>query len=258
MSAMSAFRASSVTTSSAPSLDHRSMALRYLGNGLDRPFSSGQRAEEVRPCHDLLLLQMDRGKSSSQDHFSIGKNFIWGEIACKFGIPLAIVTDNGPQFASLELEDFCKQLGTDLRFASVHHPRSNGQVEAANKLIINLLKKKVTNLKGNWAEQLPSVIWALRTTPNSATGETPFKLSHGSEALIPVEFEVRSPRVIVAGDGSEEWRLENEDAQRLSLDYIEELRDLASIRQEEIKRRMSKHFDKNVRLKHFLPGDLVL
>ncbi|KAK8926340.1 hypothetical protein KSP39_PZI018276 [Platanthera zijinensis] len=179
-------------------------------------------------------------------------------IACRFGIPLAIITDNGPQFASLELGDFCKQLGTDLRFASVHHPRSNGQVEAANKLIVNLLKKKITNLKGNWAEQLPSVLWALRTTPNSATGETPFKLSHGSEALIPVEFEVHSPRVIAAEDGSEEWRLENEEAQRLSLDYVEELRDLASMRQEETKRRMARHFDKNVRLKNFLAGDLVM
>ncbi|KAK8939028.1 hypothetical protein KSP39_PZI011373 [Platanthera zijinensis] len=193
-------------------------------------------------------------KTTSQ----IVKNFIWGEIVCRFGIPLAIVTNNGPQFASLELEDFCKQLGTDLRFASVHHSRSNGQVEAANKLVVNLLKKKVTNLKGNWAEQLPSVLWALRTTPNSVTGETPFKLSHGSEALIPVEFEVRSPRVVAAEDGGEEWRLENEDAQRLSLGYVEELRYLASVRQDEIKRRMTKHFDKNVCLKHFLAGDLVM
>ncbi|KAK8923848.1 hypothetical protein KSP39_PZI019755 [Platanthera zijinensis] len=139
-------------------------------------------------------------KTTSQ----IVKNFIWGEIACRFGISLAIITDNGPRFVSLELENFCKQLGTELRFLSLHHPRSNGQVEAANKLIVNLLKKKVINLKGNWAEQLPSVLWALRTTPNSATGETPFKLSHGSEALIPVEFEVRSPRVVAAGEGSEE------------------------------------------------------
>ncbi|KAK8928988.1 hypothetical protein KSP39_PZI017133 [Platanthera zijinensis] len=220
------------------------------------PQASGQRK--------FVLVMVDyftkwiEAKALARTTSQIVKNFIWGEIACRFGIPLAIITDNGPQFASLELGDFCKQLGTDLRFASVHHPRSNGQVEAANKLIINLLKKKITNLKGNWAEQLLSVLWALRTTPNSATRETPFKLSHGSEALIPVEFEVHSPRVIAAEDGSEEWRLENEEAQRLSLDYVEELRDLASMRQEETKRRMARHFDKNVRLKNFLAGDLVM
>ncbi|KAK8948773.1 hypothetical protein KSP39_PZI005430 [Platanthera zijinensis] len=162
------------------------------------------------------------------------------------------------KFASEEFISFCTQLGIDLRFASVHHPRSNGQVEAANKVIVNLLKKKVENLKGNWVEQLPSVLWALRTTPNTATGETPFKLSHGCEAVLPVEFEVRSPRVTAAAEGNEAWRLENEEGLRLSLDMVEELRDVAAIRQEEIKRRMARYFDKHIRVKQFAEGDLVL
>ncbi|KAK8924197.1 hypothetical protein KSP39_PZI019370 [Platanthera zijinensis] len=170
----------------------------------------------------------------------------------------AIVTDNGPQFASAEFTSFCEQLGIDLRFASVHHPRSNGQVEAANKIIVNLLKKKVENLRGSWVEQLPSVLWALRTTPNTATGETPFKLSHGCEAVLPVEFEVRTPRVVGAGEHKEEWRANNEEELRLSLDMVEELRDLSAVRQEEIKRRMAKYFDKHVRIKQFAEGDLVL
>ncbi|KAK8926277.1 hypothetical protein KSP39_PZI018153 [Platanthera zijinensis] len=186
------------------------------------------------------------------------RNFVSGEIICRHGLPQAIVTDNGPQFASEEFISFCTQLGIDLRFASVHHPRSNGQVEAANKVIVNLLKKKVENLKGSWVEQLPSVLWALRTTPNTATGETPFKLSHGCEAVLPVEFEVRSPRVAAAAEGSEAWRLENEEGLRLSLDMVEELRDVAAIRQEEIKRRMARYFDKHIRVKQFAEGDLVL
>ncbi|KAK8951016.1 hypothetical protein KSP39_PZI003142 [Platanthera zijinensis] len=186
------------------------------------------------------------------------RNFVWGEIICRHGLPQAIVTDNGPQFASEEFISFCTQLGIDLRFASVHHPRSNGQVEAANKVIVNLLKKKVENLKGSWVEQLPSVLWALRTTPNTAIGETPFKLSHGCEAVLPVEFEVRSPRVAAAAEGSEAWRVENEEGLRLSLDMVEELRDVAAIRQEEIKRRMARYFDKHIRVKQFAEGDLVL
>ncbi|KAK8944375.1 hypothetical protein KSP39_PZI007758 [Platanthera zijinensis] len=185
-------------------------------------------------------------------------NFIWGEIICRHGLPQAIVTDNCPQFASEEFISFCTQLGIDLRFASVHHPRSNGQVEAANKIIVHLLKKKVENLKGNWVEQLPSVLWALRTTPNTATGETPFKLSNECEAVLPVEFEVRSPRVAAVGEGGEAWRLENEEGLRLSLDMVEELRDVAAIRQEEIKRRMARYFDKHIRVKQFAEGDLVL
>ncbi|KAK8934874.1 hypothetical protein KSP39_PZI014681 [Platanthera zijinensis] len=162
------------------------------------------------------------------------------------------------KFVSEEFISFCAQLGIDLRFASVHHPRSNGQVEAANKIIVYLLKKKVENLRGNWVEQLPSVLWALRTTPNTATGETPFKLSHGCEAVLPVEFEVRSPRVAMAGEGDETWRLGNEEGLHLSLDMMEEAREVAIIRQEEIKRRMAKYFDKHVRIRQFVEGDLVL
>ncbi|KAK8951440.1 hypothetical protein KSP39_PZI003040 [Platanthera zijinensis] len=220
------------------------------------PQASGQRK--------FLLVMVDyfskwlEVKALAKVTSQVVKNFGWGEIICRHGLPLAIVTDNGPQFASREFVDFCVQLGIDLRFASVHHPRSNGQVEAASKIIVNLLKKKVENLKGSWVEQLPSVLWALRTTPNTATGETPFKLSHGSEAVIPVEFEVESPWVAATRRGDEGWQENNGEEQRLSLDLVEELKELASIRQEEVKRRMSKYFDKHIRLKQFQKGDLVL
>ncbi|KAK8951092.1 hypothetical protein KSP39_PZI003623 [Platanthera zijinensis] len=220
------------------------------------PQASGQRR--------FLLVMVDyfskwlEVKALAKVTSQVVKSFVWGEIICRHGLPLAIVTDNGPQFASREFVDFCIRLGIDLRFASVHHPRSNGQVEAANKVIVNLLKKKVENLRGSWVEQLPSVLWALRTTPSSATGETPFKLSHGSEAVLPVEFEVESPRVAAARKGDEKWLVDNDEEQRLSLDLVEELRELASIRQEEVKRRMSRYFDKHVRVKQFEKGDLVL
>ncbi|KAK8928408.1 hypothetical protein KSP39_PZI017378 [Platanthera zijinensis] len=220
------------------------------------PQASGQRR--------FLLVMVDyfskwlEVKALAKVTSQVVKSFVWGEIICRHGLPLAIITDNGPQFASREFVDFCVRLGIDLRFASVHHPRSNGQMEAANKVIMNLLKKKVENLRGSWVEQLPSVLWALRTTPSSATGETPFKLSHGSEAVIPVEFEVESPRVTAARRGDEEWLVDNGEEQRLSLDLVEELRELTSIRQEEVKRRMSRYFDKHVRVKQFEKGDLVL
>ncbi|KAK8921036.1 hypothetical protein KSP39_PZI020693 [Platanthera zijinensis] len=220
------------------------------------PRASGQRR--------FLLVMVDyfskwlEVKALAKVTSQVVRNFVWGEIICRHGLPLAIVTDNRPQFASKEFVDFCAQLGIDLRFASVHHPRSNGQVEAANKIIVNLLKKKVENLRGSWVEQLPSVLWALRTTPNTATGEMPFKLSHGSEAVIPVEFEVESPRVTAAREGEEGWQFDNGEEQRLSLDLVEELRELATVRQEEVKRRMSRYFDKHIRIKQFQKGDLVL
>nr|AAT81661.1 putative retrotransposon protein [Oryza sativa Japonica Group]ABF97633.1 retrotransposon protein, putative, unclassified [Oryza sativa Japonica Group] len=111
--------------------------------------------------------------------------FIRG-ITARFGVPNRIITDNGTQFTS-EL------------FASPAHPRSNGQVKRANAEILKGLKTKTFNVLkkhgDSWIEELPAVLWANRTTPSRATGETHFFLVYGAEAVLPSELTLRSPRV---------------------------------------------------------------
>jgi hypothetical protein len=46
-----------------------------------------------------------------------------------------------------------------------------------------------------WLQELPAVVWSLRTTPSRATGFTPFFLVHGAEAILPTDLEYGSPRV---------------------------------------------------------------
>ena len=82
------------------------------------------------------------------------------------------------------------------QFTSVEHPQANGQAEAANKVILAGLKRRLQEAKGAWAEELPQVLWAYRTTPHSTTGESPFRLAYGMEAMIPIEINEGSPRVI--------------------------------------------------------------
>jgi hypothetical protein len=43
-----------------------------------------------------------------------------------------------------------------------------------------------------WMKELPSLLWALRTTPSQVTGQTPFSLVYGSEAMLPTEVEHKS------------------------------------------------------------------
>ena len=57
---------------------------------------------------------------------------------------------------------------------------------------MNGLKKRLDGTKGKWAEELPNVLWAYRTTPRRSTGETLFLLTYGTEAVIPAEVNLCS------------------------------------------------------------------
>jgi hypothetical protein len=84
-------------------------------------------------------------------------------------------------------------------WAAVAHPQTNGQVERANGMILQGLKSRIfdqLNKSGRkWLQELPAVVWSLRTTPCRATGFTPFFLVHGAEAVLPTDLEYGSPRV---------------------------------------------------------------
>ncbi|CAL8174202.1 unnamed protein product [Prunus armeniaca] len=88
----------------------------------------------------------------------------WTNICCRFGIPYAIITDNGRQFDSDAFRQFCTRLKVNMFFASPAHPQSNGQVEAMNKIIKKLLKWQLNKAKGAWPEKLPEALWAIRTS----------------------------------------------------------------------------------------------
>jgi hypothetical protein len=121
-------------------------------------------------------------------------NFI-KSIVFRFGVPHSIITDNGTNFTSKEFKNYCE----GLKFASVAHPKTTGQVKKANSLICNGIKKRLLapleKAKHAWVDELPSVLWSLRTTPKAATQETPFFLVHGAEAVFLVEITHEAPRI---------------------------------------------------------------
>ena len=83
-------------------------------------------------------------------------------------------------------------------------------------MIKHNLKTKLEDLKGRWADELPEVLWAYKTTARSTTGETPFSLAYGYEAMVPVEIGVGSL-------GRENYNSEyNKILQRRKLDFIKE------------------------------------
>ncbi|XP_075515460.1 uncharacterized protein LOC142550107 [Primulina tabacum] len=71
--------------------------------------------------------------------------------------------------------------------AKITEQEANGQTEVVNKIIVQALKTRLQGKGKDWVEELPSVLWAYRTTPRAPTEETPFNLVYGSEAVLPVE-----------------------------------------------------------------------
>jgi hypothetical protein len=84
------------------------------------------------------------------------------EIITRYGVPHSIITDNGTNFAKGVFIEYCSQKGIRLDLASVADPRSNGQVEKANGLILAGIKPRLVEplerSAGCWVEELPSVL----------------------------------------------------------------------------------------------------
>ena len=52
--------------------------------------------------------------------------FVWKNIICRFGIPQAIIADNGPQFDSITSRNFCSKLKIQNLYSTPRYPQSNG------------------------------------------------------------------------------------------------------------------------------------
>ncbi|KAK2435873.1 hypothetical protein QL285_020900 [Trifolium repens] len=179
-------------------------------------------------------------------------NFYWKKIICRFGLPKFIVSDNGTQFTSEKLVQFCESYGIRNTFVSVEHPQSNGQAESANKVILKAIKRKLERRNKNWAEPLTAILWSYHTTVQSSTGETPFKMVYGSDAMIPVEIDPPSWRreTVTAA--------ENKMALEENLDLLEEVREAAHFREFAMKQRATRKYNTRVMPRSFMEGDLVL
>jgi hypothetical protein len=90
---------------------------------------------------------------------AIVQKFFWQNIICRFGVPKAITVDNGAQFDSEAFRTFCDKIKTNMHFASVRHPESNGLVERANGVILTGIMRSIFNLpKGKWLDELVKVV----------------------------------------------------------------------------------------------------
>ncbi|XP_058185776.1 uncharacterized protein LOC131303001 [Rhododendron vialii] len=91
--------------------------------------------------------------------------FVWQNIVTRFGVPYAIVSDNGSQFVGKDLTSFCAEFGIRFFNSTLAYPQGNGQAEATNKTVCAGIKRRLNSKRGKWAEELPRVLWAYHSTP---------------------------------------------------------------------------------------------
>lgn len=121
--------------------------------------------------------------------------FTWKKILTCFGMPKTLISDNGLQFAENSFLGWCQERHNELCFTLLAHPHANGKIEMSNRTFMNGIKKRLDNVKGNWLEDLPSVLWSYQMTPRTRKKEAPFSLTYATEAIFPPQLLKRSMRM---------------------------------------------------------------
>jgi hypothetical protein len=118
--------------------------------------------------------------------------FIMRNIIARFGIPSAILSDQGREFCNELNDDLCARLNINRRIATAYHPQTNGLTERNNGTVTSILKKMCDNEEDNWAKMLPMCLLSMRTSRNRATGASPFQITYNCEPRLPVYVDYES------------------------------------------------------------------
>ena len=106
-----------------------------------------------------------------------------------------------------------------------------------NRTILRNLKARLERSKSEWAEELPSILWAYHTISRIPTGETPYSMVFETESVIPVEIGMPSFRTLNFDKESNEAEL------RLNLDLLDEKRERADLHQAAYKSQVAKYYN---------------
>ncbi|KAB2109261.1 hypothetical protein AG0111_0g2620 [Alternaria gaisen] len=135
-------------------------------------------------ARDYVSQWVEAKALAKNDSKSVQK-FLLHDICCRWGVPLKMSTDGGPENKGL-VEDLQKEWGINRVVSSAYHPQGQGLIERGHAPIVAALKK----LQGNWVDNLHNVLWADRTTVKRSTNETPAFLVCGQEHVLPIELSI--------------------------------------------------------------------
>lgn len=184
-------------------------------------------AEAIKTCtsHDIITVLYDS----------------W---ILKFGTPLTLITDQGPNLMSEEFQSFLLRCNIKHTPTTPYHPQCDGQTERFNAYLGDVLAIYSKNHPQLWDLHLAEVLFAYNTTPHTSTKVSPFFLAFGQEARLPIEGELNIQR----GWTQEDDRLDSlRDARRIAAETINKAQQISK-----------KYYDEKKMEANFKVNDLVV
>jgi hypothetical protein len=109
------------------------------------------------------------------------------------GVPEVIVSDRDVRFTAGFWKEFWGCWQTKLGMGTAYHPKTDGQTERENRTLIEMVKSFVAEDQKDWDEHLPLLELAMNSAKQSSTGESPFMMMYGREAVLPVDVQLKTP-----------------------------------------------------------------
>ena len=115
----------------------------------------------------------------------------------RHGIPKKVVSDNGPQYSSVEFSQFASDWGFQHITSSPNYPQSNGLAEKSVQTAKRLMSKAVRDRKDPYLSLLE-----YRNTPLAENGKSPAQMlmSRQLRSILPCTNSVLMPKVVEPQD----------------------------------------------------------
>ena len=156
-----------------------------------------------------------------KDDAATVSKFLRSHIFCRYGIPRAIISDQGTHFCNRTIQSLLAKYGVTHKVATPYHPQTNGLAEVSNREVKHILAKIVKPSRKDWSDRLEEALWAYRTAFKTPIGTTPFRIVYGKSCHLPMELEHKSYWAIKACNADLEASLAT---RMMQLQELEELR----------------------------------
>eukprot|EP00253_Pinus_taeda_P023296 PITA_23296 len=121
-------------------------------------------------------------------------------------------------------------------------------------IFTRIIKKLLEENKRNWDSKLKFALWADRVTTKKSTGNSPFTLVYGTEAVFPIQLTLPMAKFL-----QQEQNEENDITKRINdLAEVHQIRDQLIEKSAAHQKRIKEAFDRKEKMNNFQIGDLVL